>query len=234
MGMKKTLVWLLALVLVSALGFIGYVYIKTVPVPLVKEEVVATPATYEWCVDRGGETSSYGPNSLKWCVYESRVYTERCLVNGDYLVQAKNTLNLASTTILVKYKKSPGEKLLCEYRVGPNDYVIQDEAIYLMGLVGRYVVVDRGTGPSGRDLILYDALYRRRAYIDGYSRPISVSEEGIIYWQPTTEKATKANCPEFDLLKSYGGTVVIERHVRLNPVDLSLTDLGEKRCQYSS
>jgi hypothetical protein len=231
--MKKALVWLLVLVLVTALGFIGYVYIKTVPVPLVKEEVVATPGTYEWCVGNAGEVSSFGPDSLKWCVYESKVYTQMCLVNGDYLVQAQDTLELG-TTILVKYKKSPGEKLPCEYTVGPNDYVIQDEAVYLMGLVGRYVVVDRGTGPSGRDLILYDALYRRRAYIDGYSRPISISEEGIEYWQPTTVKATKDNCPEFDLLKSYGGVISIERRVRLNPADLSLRDLGEKRCQYSS
>jgi hypothetical protein len=232
--MKKALIWLLVLVLVAALGFVGYVYIKTVPVPIAKEEVVVAADTYEWCVDQGGDISSYGPNSLKWCVLDSKLYSEKCLVNGDYLVQAKDTLDLASTTILVKYRKSPGEKLACEYSVGPNDYVIQDDAIYLMGLVGRYVVLDRGTGPSGRDLILYDALYRRRAYVDGYSRPISISEEGIIYWQPTTEKATKSNCPEFDLLSSYGGKVSIERRVRLNPALLSLTDLGEKRCQYSS
>jgi len=105
-----------------------------------------------------------------------------------------------------------------------------DEATYFIALENNFLILDQGTAPDPRGLIVYDLNINKKIYSDRYSKPIEVKNNTITYWSPIDTKVTKENCPEsIEWAKNWLGAGM-ESHIILNLSDLSKKESGEYRC----
>lgn len=158
-----------------------------------------------------------------------------CYDYKKYFVVTKN-LTGVTTGFLVKYKSSEDQKFECKYIARENDFEIKIKwAAWVYALENNFFIIDIGTGPPPRGLVVYDLTKRAEVYSDTYSIPIVVSNNTIDYWSQSDEEVTKKNCPEFDkwvaegLFYYYGG-VVIYKHVIFDLSSLTKKELGEYKC----
>ncbi len=103
----------------------------------------------------------------------------------------------------------------CGAQPRATNLVVNRGASHFLGRIGRYLLVDQGTGPSLRHLLLFDVTTRRQAYQVGYSRPLAVDGPTLSFWSPTPILATAANCAALAQIKSNGLHATIERRVSL-------------------
>ncbi len=79
----------------------------------------------------------------------------------------------------------------------PGDLVLRNEwAEYFAGLRGHFLVLDSGTGPDARGVIVLDLRTRRRTYSGLYAdfEP-SVRGDTLALWQPYDLPAPHPGCP---------------------------------------
>lgn len=165
-----------------------------------------------------------------------------CEENYRYFVISKKSEDYIRSNFsdfLVKYKTDKDQVIPCDYLVAEGDFEIKNQdATYFLALTDNFLILDVGTAPPPRVLMVYNLGSREKVYTDQYSYypfdSFKVLNDTITYWTPTDEKVTKDNCPEFyELYKLYGyGVAEIEAYVILNLVDLTKEELGEHRCSY--
>ncbi len=189
------------------------------------------PNTYGWCITNGGEDRTPNYNAPKVCVVNNKVYEENCVSNNKYFVVEKNLTDSVGANHLVKYKINENQNFSCEYVVEKGDFEIKNEwAEYTLALENNFLILDSGTGPDPRGLIIYDLNARKKVFEDTYSRPITIQNNTINYWTEAVEKATEVNCPELKEYEAGGLGAAIDAHVSLNLSNLIKKDLGERRC----
>lgn len=157
-------------------------------------------------------------------------YNPKCNENSRYFVVSKNIPNSGETDILVKYKKDYNQQIPCIYNVGKTDFEIKGEFQNFLALTDNFIILDTGTGPEPRGLIVYNLNSKKMVYTDNYAKPVSTSSDTITYWNPTYQKVTPQNCPQGNQWLSQGLPPIIESHVTLNLLDLTKKELGEYRC----
>jgi hypothetical protein len=110
--------------------------------------------------------------------------------------------------------------------------IIQDDESSFMGKVGRYLIIDQGTGPEPRGLVLLDFATRQSVYSDSYDSPMAVRDGVLHYWRPIPVEANKTNCAEYDDIVSKGFEPAIERYVELDLRSATLvrTESTKLRC----
>jgi len=156
-----------------------------------------------------------------------------CYENDKYFIVDESG---APSGFLVKYKANSSQQIRCSYTVGESDYVIEKEwAVYYLGLTGDFLLLDQGTGPGIRGLIIYDLSKREKVFTDGYeSYPVQsaviIQQDSLIYWTGTDIEATPQNCPEFEKWSSGGLGAVVETKVKLDLSTLTKAELGEHQC----
>lgn len=154
-----------------------------------------------------------------------------CTSSAQYFVISSDLTDSVGSNILVKYKTSPGQVIPCVYTPASGDFELKDaDAEYFFGLAGHFLVLDRGTGPEPRELIVYDLNSRQEVYSDQYSSPVIFATTTITYWTPVATKVTAANCPQLGEFSADDLGAEIESHVILNLPDLTETNLQEFRC----
>ena len=154
-----------------------------------------------------------------------------CNESPKYFVVEENHTGDVGTDHLIKYKTTESQHFECKYVVEKTDFEIKNEwADYFLALENNFLILDSGTGPATRGLIVYDLTKRANVFSDTYSRPIIVKDSTIDYWAETQEKATQANCPELATYEGGGLGAAIDTHVILNLSTLTKKELGEKRC----
>jgi hypothetical protein len=163
----------------------------------------------------------------------------RAVVSGDlsckdsqnYFIISKSLTDSVGSDILVKNKTSQTEILPCEYNVVTGDFEIKNvEAEYFLAITGHFLVLDSGTAPDPRGLIVYDLNTRKKIYTDKYSKPFSVSDDTIMYWTPVATKVTNENCPKLSEYSSGGLGAEIEQQVTLDLTTLTKKNSGYFRC----
>ncbi len=105
---------------------------------------------------------------------------------------------------------------------------------FVLGIAGsRFLIVDSGTAPPPRGLLVYDLSSHSEhpAFTDTYDRPISLATDTVTYWEATTQAVTKANCPDAGTWTSQGLGSVMVSHVELALPALTVKALGEYRCE---
>jgi hypothetical protein len=159
-----------------------------------------------------------------------------CHENDTYFVVVGNGNHPG---FLVKYKTTSDQNIECTYTVGDTDFEIGIEwAEYYLGLTGDFLLLDSGTGPPPRGLIIYDLAKRKKVFTDSYDlfydrpsfTPLIIQDASLIYWSPKDEEVTAQNCPEKAEYESGGLGTIIEAKVELYLSTLSKQELGEYRC----
>ena len=155
-----------------------------------------------------------------------------CEENSKYFVISRE--NYGVSDFLVKSKTDSEQAISCSYIV-EEDFELKDmDATYFLALTDNFLILDRGTAPPPRALIVYDLGSRKEVYTDEYSSyppgSVSVLNDTITYWSPIDEKVTNDNCPELNEFLDTGLGVGIEAYVTLNLSDLTKEKLGEYRC----
>ena len=121
--------------------------------------------------------------------------------------------------------------LNCLYKSEADDIQIHYfDAHYMIEVFENYLILDSGTEPTAREVIVYDLVARDIFFEDLYSSSMII-EEGIIeYWIVTDTPATVENCPEFHEHENMGLSSVIEMSAVFN-LHESHTNYAQKhRC----
>ena len=179
--------------------------------------------SFEWCMANGGKDESPNYNAPKVCALQNKIYNQNCVSNEKYSV-------IAGPNILVKYKSSDKQIISCDYSVGSGDFQIVGDAEYILALENNFLIIDSGTGPDPRSLIIYDLNTRKKIYNDSYSKPVDIKNNTVNYWTGTATPVTDQNCPESKQWKAEGLGAAIDSYVSLNLPTLIKTALGEYRC----
>jgi hypothetical protein len=240
--MKFIRIFLLVLIIIG----IGLLCTQKIWVPKLVEKILTyqglpvvsetsstlKPDTYDWCIANRGKDLTPNFNAPKKCVLDNKIFEENCIKNDKYFVISNNLADSVGSDILVKYKSSPNQIISCEYVVGAGDFGIKNEwAEYLLALENNLLILDSGTSPDPRGLIIYDLSNRKKVYEDEYfSQSVKIQNNTIDYWRPTDIKVTAKNCPNLSEFEKNGTGEGIDSHVILNLSDFSLRELGEYRC----
>lgn len=107
----------------------------------------------------------------------------------------------------------------------------QNEAMFFKALAGNFLIIDQGTAPYPRGLLIYNLNLKRQVFSDRYSTPLDIKSDTINYWASTTQQVTVANCPDSAQWFASGLGAEIETHVSLNLSTLTKTNLEETRCR---
>ena len=199
--------------------------------PISVEIIENFSATFNWCMASGGKDLTPSYNAPKKCIFENKVYEESCVGNDKYFVISADRTDDVGTDILVKYKSSSSQNISCEYLKKDKDFEIKDEgAVYVMALENNFLILDEGTGPFPRGLIIYDLSSRKKVLEDSYSEPVNIKNNIINYWTETTIKANEENCSTYKVNKANFLGSAIETRVSLDLLTLVTKELGEYRC----
>ena len=190
------------------------------------------------------QTTTIQPNLDQTPKVSSGSEDTTCYQNPKYFVIAQQDTLSAGDNILIKYKTNADQNISCEYSVDKTDYELKNTcsygpvcylAQYVSNIEGNLLIVDEGTGPDNRNIIIYDLTKRAKVFSDTYSTgDLSYLQNNtIIYWVNTNEIANKQNCPEIDEYQKMGGKAVLESKISLNLSSLTKNGLGEYRCSYA-
>ncbi|HEX4104117.1 MAG TPA: hypothetical protein VHZ04_01400 [Candidatus Paceibacterota bacterium] len=134
-------------------------------------------------------------------------------------------------SVLVKYKASASQTFPCAYAAAAGDFQTPSSSPdFFLGFAGNFLIIDSGTAPEPRGLIVYDLGTRQQVFNDSYSSPVDVGTSTVTYWSPTSTVPTAANCAQFGELKADGLGMVIEEYVTLSLPGLVKTGSGQYRC----
>lgn len=182
------------------------------------------------CIRNGGKNVTPNFNAPKTCILNDKYYRSDCVSNDKYFV-VQQSLPKAETNILVKYKTTKDQKYACEYLVDDYDFQIKNEwTAGVFALENDFLILDSGSGPEPRELIVYDLTNRKRVYTDHYSTPVAINNNTITYWSPENTKPDETNCPKITEYTSYGLGAEIEARIVLTLSTLNKNNLGEYRC----
>ncbi len=189
------------------------------------------PDSFDWCMANGGDNRTPNYNAPKICVLDNRVYEESCVGNDKYFVIESGLKESVGANHLVKFKTHANQNFICEYKFEKGDFEIKNyRTEYTLALEDNFLILDSGTGPDPRGLIIYDLNLRKKVFEDSYSQPINIQNHTVDYWIGTTKPATEQNCPEFKKWEEGGLVSAIDTHVSLNLSTLVKKELGEYRC----
>lgn len=150
-----------------------------------------------------------------------------CHESPKYLI-VEGTTGEVGTNFLVKYKRSASEKPSCQYMIEKGDFEIKNEwAEYFMALQGDLLVLDSGTGPYPRGLIIWDLRQQKKVYSGSYSEPYEIHPGYIEFWMETG-MATDENCPEQKEWSPLGSAIETKVQLKLN--DFSVIMSTETQC----
>jgi hypothetical protein len=152
-----------------------------------------------------------------------------CHESTKYLVIERSTGNVG-TDFLIKYKSKATDSVSCNYFVTKRDFEIKNEwAEYFLDQQGDLLILDSGTAPPPRGLIIWDLKKRKKVFTGSNSVPYEIKPGYMVFWTET-EKATDENCPNRKQWESDGLGAAIETRVTLKLSDFSMHYSSETRC----
>lgn len=154
-----------------------------------------------------------------------------CHDSERHLFIQKDLKDSVGSDILVKYKSTADQNIPCAYTVADGDFEIKNtQAEYFLAFTDNYLVLDSGTAPPPRGLIVYDLRSRKQVFTDMYTKPVAVAGDTITYLSKTAEKPTSKNCPELSQFTQNGLGAVMMTRVSVDLATLKRTILGPSQC----
>ncbi|HUC02262.1 MAG TPA: hypothetical protein VMA75_05225 [Candidatus Paceibacterota bacterium] len=154
-----------------------------------------------------------------------------CMESPDYFV-VDNGPQEPGLDVIAKHKTSPDETFPCADVTASSDVVVQNDLPeFVLGVTQRFLVIDSGTAPPPRGLIIYDLDAQTSTFSDTYAAPIDIATDTVTYWEATKQAPTAANCPDLAQYSADGLGAVIESHVTLDLSTMATTSLGAYQCE---
>lgn len=133
--------------------------------------------------------------------------------------------------VIAKHKTSANEAFPCTDAVAKGDVVVQNDLPeFVLGVAEHFLVIDSGTAPPPRGLIIYDLDTQTSTFSDTYSPPIDIATGTVTYWEVTSQAPTARNCPALAQYSSDGLGAVIESRVTLELATMKAVPLGASQC----
>jgi hypothetical protein len=153
-----------------------------------------------------------------------------CYTSDRYHVAAREGAGGLGTNFLVRELPHPSAPLPCAYVPDEASWEIPNEwAEYFFALEGAFLLLDSGTGPETRGLVIWDLDARRVVFRDAYADLSMPDPDTVAYWSETPAPPDDALCPDRHTWEARGlGTAVEE--VRLSLEDLTRRPTGATRC----
>ncbi len=164
------------------------------------------------------------------------VKTIKCNESPNYVVIEVDN-DAVGTKFLIKYKTSSEQKIPCSYNVENDDFEFETKwRASFWEFAENFILLDSGTGPPPRGMIIYDLAKRQKVFEDSYNlswtegsgRATLVVDNAIDYWSPIDTEVTPENCPEYQEFEGFG--IEMEAWVSLDLDTMKKSELGEYRC----
>jgi len=155
----------------------------------------------------------------------------RCHESDRFRVVERAVADGSGTDFLVRPLGPGVADLPCRYDPGPGDFVVGhvDNERFL-ALAGALLVIDNGTGPDGRELIVWDLAERRKRLHHRHGGLVSADAAEVVFWRPVRTPPTAENCPALAQWRSQLLGAAIEVQTRWIAADGRLKDLPAARC----
>lgn len=138
------------------------------------------------------------------------------------------------TVVITRNNDQPGEQITVKRDSGRADFVIpMPEAGYFKGVCRNKLLVDEGTGPDGRRLVVFDLDKKVQFFSTPYcGEPQIIQSERVYYLLPVEEKDVERipDCPEKEQWIKDGLTVGYGQRCILNLIVRSNTRKSEWAC----
>lgn len=155
----------------------------------------------------------------------------KCHSSPRYSVIEKSLTDGVGSDILIKYKTGPRQNIPCSYHVASGDFEIKNAvAEYFLTFTDNFLLLDSGTAPPPRRLVVYDLRYRKITFTDSYIKPVTVSGDSITYLSRTTQKPTTENCPGLNDYTKNGLGAAIMSKVTVDLLSGDKKDTGVFEC----
>jgi len=165
-----------------------------------------------------------------WMVVEDPSLS--CHESSKYFAIEKSLAPNVGSNILVKYKTSPTQNFSCKYEVASGDFELKNlEAEYFLAFTDNFLLIDKGTAPEPRGLVVYDLRTKKQVFTDSYAKPVDVVGDSITYFAKTSIKPTTQNCPDLKTYTSNGLGAVIMSKVTVNLSTLTKKYLNQQECR---
>lgn len=137
-----------------------------------------------------------------------------CIHFSDIVIRSRSKAPAAGTAVVLRGAGSG----TCGRRLQKSRPIPGRDPSYFLGKSGNYLIFDIGTGPSQRQLLLYDFRQAKVLLEESYGGPVHVENGVLKFWVPAGKQADPANCPQFDKIRNDGFTPALEQ---LTSVDLA-------------
>jgi hypothetical protein len=168
--------------------------------------------------------------SASACLHCPAAEEPRCRSSDTHLVVERAVADGPGADFLVR-PASSFAAAPCRFDPGPNDFVVHHrDAERFRALAGPWLVLDNGTGPDGRELIVWNLEQKREVFRSRYGGLIAADKAQLVFWRATDTVPTAANCPSLAAWRAQALGAAIETQVRLLLADLSVQVLPNTRC----
>lgn len=155
----------------------------------------------------------------------------KCYDSPKYFAIEKSLADSVGSNILIKYKTNPSQNIPCTYTVAGGDFELKNiVAEYFLTFTDTFLVLDKGTAPEPRGLVVYDLRSRKMVFTDSYAKPVSVEGDTLTYFSTTKQKPTLQNCPDLNDYTEKGLGAVIMSKVTVELPSLTKKDIGILKC----
>jgi hypothetical protein len=155
----------------------------------------------------------------------------QCHDSPKYFAVEKSLADSVGSDILIKYKTEPSQNIPCAYTPVSGDLELKNVmAEYFLTFTDNFLVLDKGTAPEPRGLVVYDLRTREMVFTDSYAKPVEVVGDSITYWSKTDQKPTIQNCPNLAEYTGYGLGAVVMSKVTVDLSSRIKSDLGVFEC----
>lgn len=156
-----------------------------------------------------------------------------CFDNEQYHVVAQDLDDGPGQRIAVFRRAASGALPPCAAtpaKASPPALAVPEES-YAVGLKQDFLLLDQGTGPNGRELLLWDLRSARVAWRSPFDELLPErSSDTLRFWRPEKTPADEARCPQLRQWRRESLGAQMQQQVRVHLPDLSVQPLGRWRC----
>lgn len=156
-----------------------------------------------------------------------------CYDNERYHVIAQDLEDSTGQRIAM-LKRAPGDPppacTVAQAKSLPALAVPEDS--YAIGLKQHFLLIDQGTGPDGRQLVLWNLQQGHVVWHSAYADLLrDGSPDTLTFWRPEDRAPDEAHCPKLRQWRKESLGAAMEQQVQLRLADLKVTTLGRWRCE---
>ncbi len=177
-------------------------------------------------------TNPITAESGEFSIQKNEAVGLECNDSPKYFAVEKSLSDSVGSNILIEYKTNPEQNFPCVYSVTSTDFELKNVlAEYFLAFTDNFLVLDSGTAPEPRGVIVYDLRSHKNVFTDSYAKPVIVKGDTLTYFSKTDSNPTLENCPNLNEYKGNGLGAVIMSKITVDLSSFSKKELGVFDCR---